>query len=80
MGDLCSRWVVRASYVQTTQSIFPTLMFCSLTLEVTQSKAPIYNRIKNYNFSIIGDEVLEVLDHLKIQSTLDWHFAGNHYH
>ena len=38
-----------------------------------RSKAPIYNRIKNYNFSTIGDEVLEVLDHLKIQST---HWIG----
>ena len=38
-----------------------------------RSKAPIYERIKNYNFSTIGDEVLEVLDHLKIQST---HWIG----
>ena len=38
-----------------------------------RSKAPIYNRINNYNFSTIGDEVLEVLDHLKIQST---HWIG----
>ena len=34
-----------------------------------KSKAPFYEKLKNYNFSTIGDEVLEVLDHLKIQHT-----------
>ena len=38
-----------------------------------RSKAPIYKRIKNYSFSTIGDEVLEVLDHLRIQNT---HWIG----
>ena len=38
-----------------------------------KSKAPFYEKLKNYNFSTIGDEVLEVLDHLKIQRT---HWVG----
>jgi len=38
-----------------------------------RSKAPLYEKLKNYNFSTIGDEVLEVLDHLKIQRT---HWIG----
>jgi pimeloyl-ACP methyl ester carboxylesterase len=38
-----------------------------------KSKKPIYEKIKQYNFKVIGDDVLEVLDFLKIQST---HFVG----
>ena len=38
-----------------------------------RSKKPFYEKLKSYNFSTIGDEVLEVLDHLKIQST---HWVG----
>ena len=38
-----------------------------------RSKAPFYEKLKHYNFSTIGDEVLEVLDHLKIRST---HWIG----
>jgi pimeloyl-ACP methyl ester carboxylesterase len=38
-----------------------------------KSKRPIYEKIKQYTFDVIGDEVIEVLDHLKIQST---HFVG----
>ena len=38
-----------------------------------KSKAPIYEKLKRYTFDVIGDEVIEVLDHLKIQST---HFVG----
>jgi pimeloyl-ACP methyl ester carboxylesterase len=38
-----------------------------------KSKRPIYEKIKQYTFNVIGDEVIEVLDHLKIQST---HFVG----
>ena len=38
-----------------------------------KSKAPIYEKLKRYTFDVIGDEVIEVLDHLKIKST---HFVG----
>lgn len=38
-----------------------------------KSKKPIYEQLKRYTFSVISDEVVEVLDHLKIQST---HFVG----
>lgn len=38
-----------------------------------KSKRPIYEKIKQYTFDVIGDEVIEVLDHLKIRST---HFVG----
>ena len=37
------------------------------------SKKPIYEKLKRYTFGVIGDEVIEVLDHLKIKST---HFIG----
>lgn len=38
-----------------------------------QSKKPIYEKIKQYSFDIIGDDVIEVLDHLGIRKT---HFVG----
>lgn len=38
-----------------------------------KSKKPIYEKLKRYSFDVIGDEVIEVLDHLKIAST---HFVG----
>ena len=38
-----------------------------------RSKKPIYEKIKSYSFDSIGDDVIEVLDHLKIKST---HFVG----
>lgn len=38
-----------------------------------KSKKPIYEKIKQYTFDRIGDDVIEVLDHLQIQST---HFVG----
>lgn len=38
-----------------------------------KSKKPIYEKLKQYTFDVIGDEVIEVLDQLKIQST---HFIG----
>jgi pimeloyl-ACP methyl ester carboxylesterase len=38
-----------------------------------QSKSPIYSRFKKYTFPVIGDEVIEVLDHLKIKRA---HFVG----
>jgi pimeloyl-ACP methyl ester carboxylesterase len=38
-----------------------------------KSKQPIYEKLKSYTFDIIGDEVIEVLDHLKIKST---HWVG----
>lgn len=38
-----------------------------------KSKAPFYEKLKQYNFTTIGNEVIEVLDHLKIQST---HWIG----
>ncbi|MEM1320670.1 MAG: alpha/beta hydrolase [Bacteroidota bacterium] len=38
-----------------------------------KSKNHLYNKLKRYTFKIIGDEVMEVIDHLKIQST---HFVG----
>jgi len=37
------------------------------------SKKLIYEKIKCYTFDVIGDEIFEVLDHLKIQSS---HFVG----
>ena len=38
-----------------------------------RSKNAFYEKIKNYSFTTIGDEILEVLDHLKIQKT---HWVG----
>lgn len=38
-----------------------------------QSKKPIYDKIKQYSFDVIGDDVIEVLDHLNIRKT---HFVG----
>ncbi len=38
-----------------------------------KSKKPIYENLKKYSFKVIGDEVIEVLDHLKIKSS---HFVG----
>ena len=38
-----------------------------------KSKQPIYEKLKTYTFDVIGDEIIEVLDHLKIKST---HFVG----
>ena len=38
-----------------------------------KSKQPIYEKMKQYTFNVIGDEVIEVLDHLKIEQT---HFVG----
>ncbi|MDX5320938.1 MAG: alpha/beta hydrolase [Bacteroidota bacterium] len=37
------------------------------------SKKPIYEKLKEYTFEVIGDEVIEVLDHLAI---LKSHFVG----
>ncbi len=38
-----------------------------------KSKSPIYEKIKSYSFDVISDEVVDVLDHLKIKSS---HFVG----
>ncbi len=38
-----------------------------------KSKSPFYKKLKKYSFDVIGNEVLEVLDHLKIKSS---HFVG----
>ena len=38
-----------------------------------KSKKPIYTKIKRYTFDVLGDEIIEVLDHLKIQKS---HFIG----
>ncbi|MBR9920325.1 MAG: alpha/beta hydrolase [Bacteroidetes bacterium] len=38
-----------------------------------KSKAPLYSKMKRYTFDVIGDEVIEVLDHLGIQKS---HFVG----
>lgn len=38
-----------------------------------KSKKPIYSKIKRYTFDVLGDEIIEVLDHLKIRKT---HFVG----
>lgn len=38
-----------------------------------KSKSPIYEKIKKYTFQAIGNEIIEVLDHLQIEKT---HFAG----
>ena len=38
-----------------------------------RSKLAIYNKLKKYNFSIIGDDIIQVLDHLKITKS---HFVG----
>ena len=35
-------------------------------------KSPIYQKLKSYTFDAISDEVMEVLDHLKIKR----HFVG----
>ena len=38
-----------------------------------KSKSPIYEKIKSYSFDVISDEVVEVLEHLKIKAS---HFVG----
>ncbi|MDG1145109.1 MAG: alpha/beta fold hydrolase, partial [Flavobacteriales bacterium] len=38
-----------------------------------KSKSPISEKIKSYSFDVISDEVVEVLEHLKIKSS---HFVG----
>jgi pimeloyl-ACP methyl ester carboxylesterase len=38
-----------------------------------KSKKPLYSHLKQYTFDSIGDEIIEVLDHLKISST---HYVG----
>ena len=38
-----------------------------------KSKSPIYEKLKAYTFDVISDEVIDVLDHLKIQKS---HFIG----
>ncbi len=38
-----------------------------------KSKNPIYQKLKSYTFDAISDEVIEVLDHLKIKKS---HFVG----
>ncbi len=38
-----------------------------------KSKKPIYEKIKSYTFTAIGDEVIEVLNQLKIKAT---HWVG----
>lgn len=38
-----------------------------------RSKKPLYEKIKSYSFESIGDDIMEVLDHLKIQKS---HFIG----
>lgn len=38
-----------------------------------KSKKSIYTKVQRYNFEIIGNEVIEVLDYLKIENT---HFVG----
>lgn len=38
-----------------------------------KSKSPVYEKLKRYNFEVIGNEVLEVLDHVGIKSS---HFVG----
>jgi len=38
-----------------------------------KSKSQVYEKIKHYSFDIIGDEVIEVIDHLNIRKS---HFVG----
>ena len=38
-----------------------------------KSKKPIYEKLKQYSFDVIGDEVIDVLDHLNINKT---HFVS----
>ncbi len=38
-----------------------------------KSKKPLYSQLKQYTFDSIGDEIIEVLDHLKIAKT---HYVG----
>ena len=38
-----------------------------------KSKKPIYEKLKQYTFDVINDEIMEVLDHLKIKKS---HFVG----
>lgn len=38
-----------------------------------KSKSPIYEKIKSYSFDVISDEVVDVLEHLKIKTS---HFVG----
>lgn len=37
------------------------------------SKKGFFNKIKSYNFKVVGDDVMEVMEHLKIESS---HFVG----
>ena len=37
------------------------------------SKKGFFNKLKRYNFKVVGDDVIEVLNHLRIEST---HFVG----
>jgi len=38
-----------------------------------KSKSPIYKKIKSYSFDVISDDIVDVLEHLKIKSS---HFVG----
>tara|TARA_B110000977_G_C11053565_1_gene483214 strand:+ start:71 stop:856 length:786 start_codon:yes stop_codon:yes gene_type:complete len=38
-----------------------------------KSKSPLYEKIKSYSFDVISDEVVDVLEHLKIKAS---HFVG----
>lgn len=38
-----------------------------------KSKKPLYEKLKSYTFESIGDDIIEVMDHLKIQKS---HFVG----
>ena len=38
-----------------------------------RSKSPIYDKLKSYTFDVISDELIEVLDYLKIEKS---HFVG----
>ena len=38
-----------------------------------KSKSPLYEKIKSYSFDVISDEVIDVLEHLKIKAS---HFVG----
>jgi len=38
-----------------------------------KSKKPLYEKLKQYTFEVIGDDIIEVLDHLKIKKS---HFVG----
>ena len=50
--------------------------FCVLLIDLRghgKSKEAIYDRLKKYQFKHIGDDVIQVLDHLEIKAT---HFVG----